>query len=468
MDLHQRQKMTQRMSLTPQMKQSLHLLQLPLIELRGYLEAQIEENPVLEAKEKDRSLSEKRLKKLLEVNEKSGPPQYNSPDQSTKELQDKQRYRENIITKDLCLHDHLMGQLRLLNLPKDEYLIAEAIIADIDENGYLRSSLEEITALLQKKIPFNEVKIRKNKVENMLVVVQTFEPAGIAARSLKECLMIQLNGKKNPNPLTAALINGHLPDIAKNKAVLIAKKLKKPLAEIRRSIKEISLLEPKPGRLFDNQQTVEAKSSIPDVILEKNHGKLEVIVNTRWLPTLSVNKQYKQLLKSGDTSQEVKEYLNQKVKSASWLIKALAQRDETIRKISECILLTQKDFLNSGDFSRLKPLTLKEIANKVGRNESTVSRVVNSKYIRTPIGTYKLNSFFSARLPTSTGEHVSNERIKSLVHEIIEEENPDKPFRDSAIAKMLTDKGIKIARRTIAKYREELGIPAYHQRKNSA
>jgi RNA polymerase sigma-54 factor len=470
MDLKQQQKLAQRMSLTPQMKQSLKLLQLPLFELKEYLQAQVEENPVLEqARQKEgpeELISAKKLNKLLELSERSkDPTNYNSPNQTMKEMQDKQRYRENIITKGICLHDNLIGQLRLLKLTPLNFIIAEAIISDIDENGYLLSSLDQLTALIKKHPLIKEKKISKKNIEDMLAVVQTFEPVGIAARNLKECLLIQLKAKNIKNQTAHTLICSHLVDIAKNKTATIAKKLKKPVCEIKEAMKIISFLEPKPGRIFDSQEMIAAKSSIPDVILEKNEGKLEVIINTRWLPTLSINKHYKKLLKSDETTDSVKEYLNQKIKSATWLIKTLSQRDETIRKISECILSMQGDFLQSGNFAHIKPLTLKQVAKKIGRNESTISRVVSSKYIRTPVGTYKLNSFFSSHLSTEKGEKISTEHIKSLINDIIEDEPPQKPLRDNAIAKALKNKGIQIARRTVAKYREELDIPPYHQRK---
>ena len=470
MDLRQQQKLTQRMSLTPQMKQSLRLLQLPLLELKEYLHTQIEENPVLEqSKQKEdpqESLSIKKLDRLLELNEIGNIHNHNSPDQAIKELQDKQRYRENIITKGICLHDNLMRQLRLLKLKSRDFIIAEAIIADIDENGYLCSSLSELATLIKKYPRIKDEKISKKNIEDMLCVVQAFEPTGIAARNLKECLLIQLKNKNIENQLVLVLINNHLVDIAKNKIALICKKLKKSISQVKNAMKIISFLEPKPGRIFDNQEVIRTKSAIPDVILEKSEGKMEIIINTRWLPNLSINRQYKKLLKSSGTNDSVREYLKQKIKSATWLIKSLSQRDETIRKISECILSMQKDFLKSGDFSKLKPLTLKQIAKKIGRNESTISRVVSSKYIRTPVGTYKLNSFFSSYLSSTDGEKISTEHIKSLIDEFIEEESPQKPLRDSAIAEILKSKGIQIARRTIAKYREELDIPAYHQRKN--
>jgi len=470
MDIKQRQKLSQRLALSPQMKQSLRLLQLPLLELKTYLETQVEENPVLEHKAAEKrleeSFSEEKIKKILSLSEKhTEGSDYNSPVDGLDGLQKRQRYRESIITKEPSLYDHLLRQLRMHRLTPRTSIIGEHIIADIDENGYLRSSTEELQAQLKGHPALGEKKITKQEFEDVLALIQTFDPAGIAAKNLKECLLLQLKAANRGHSLAYHIVSHHLVDIAKKKKSEIAKKLKKSLPEIEKALREIAGLEPKPGQAFSSHQPLDAKSNLPDVIVQKNEGKFEIIVNTVWLPTISINKQYKRLLQSQTTADHLKQYLRQKIKAATWLIKALKQRDETIRKIAQCIATIQADFLESGDLSHLKPLTLKQVAQQVQRNESTVSRVVNSKYIHTPVGTFKLNSFFSTHLATSSGEHISSERIKSFIAEIIAEEQPCRPLRDNTIAKMLQARGIRIARRTIAKYREELKVPAYHRRK---
>jgi RNA polymerase sigma-54 factor len=469
MEIRQTQKLSQKLALTPQMKQSIQILQLPLLELKDFLEKHVEENPVLESEKSSRSLEEsleeKSIKTVLQLSERDADGIDAYITQEAKDMDKKQRYRESLITKEPNLQEFLLKQLRLLKLDKKGYTIGEAIIADIDENGYVKSSPGEILALLNKNKKEDEEKISKKDIEEVLSLIQGFEPTGVGARSLKECLFIQLKAQKKHNTLAYKIVESHLGDLAKRNLKAIAKKLKKPVQAVDEAARIIASLEPKPGRILAYHEPLDRKPILPDIILEKIGDRYELIINTRGLPRLMISKRYRQLLKSKTTSDDIKKYITKKMQSALWLIKAVIQREETIKRISQCILNVQKEFIEHGDFSTLKPLTLKEVARIIKRNESTVSRVVNSKYIQTPVGTFKLNCFFSTHLKTHKGEKISTENIKSLISDAIGAEDPLRPLKDEAIARLLKNQGIKIARRTVAKYREELKIPSYNQRK---
>lgn len=469
MKIRQVQKLSQKLALTPQMRQSIRILQMPILELKDYLEAQIEANPVLEqtkaAKTNEDSLAEQRIKEFLVLNrEYKDSLHYNSPDQSTQELQDKQDYRQSLITKKPHLQEHLLQQLRLQHLKKKELQLGKQLISYIDENGYLEISLDQV---LDKLKSSQQIILTKPEAKKILSIIHNFDPLGVGARNLKECLLIQLKAKKRNRSLAGAIVQHYLVELAQRKLKLIAKKLKTPLLEIEKAVQEITTLEPKPGRAFWRSEHINQISAVADVIVEKVAGKFEIIVNTKWLPRIAISSRYAKLLKSNTTDQELKQYLQKKIESALWLIKATSQREETIRKIAECFLRVQKKFLEEGDLALLKPLTLKQVAQKIGRNPSTVSRVVNSKYIQTPAGTFKMSRFFSTHLQTGQGEKISTENIKSLIFDLINSEKSGSRLKDSAIVQILKNQGIKIARRTVAKYRQELKVPAYHQRKLS-
>lgn len=464
MKLKLSQKLAQKMVLTPRMMQSIHILQLPLLELRDYLEQQIEENPTLEYEEgyqfKD-SVPVEGIDKLIEqddgVGDSSSDTNYNQ-----KEAQNKRLYRESLITKEPTLQEYLIRQLRMQSLSKMEFKIAELIIGNIDENGYFQGSTDTIAQNLTSE----GTEVSSQDADKLLCLIQTFDPPGIGARSLKECLIIQLKAKEKQDSLAYRIVEEYLSDLAKNDLKIIAKNLGVSPDKVKEALAEISRLEPKPGRSFTHTDNRRTTSGSPDIIVEKVGNNLEVIINNRDLPRLKISSHYKNLLSRKDVPEETKKYLKEKIGSALWIIRAINQRQQTIRRIAECIVQIQKDFFEQGEEGELKPLTLKEVAELVGRNESTVSRVVNNRYIRTPYGTFKLNYFFSGSFTTSQGEAISSEAIKSQLIAYIEEEDSRHPLSDSKIAEFFNVKGINLARRTIAKYREELKIPPSHLRKN--
>lgn len=448
------QKMAQRMALTPQMRQSMHILQLPLLELKSYLEQQLEENPILDdgqESEFKENISDREMQKLIELSsqDRKDSEDYFNAGYSQEEIKEKHNYRESLLTKQITLQEHLLRQLGLQPLNETAHKIGELIIGMLDENGYFQGTAQEVAETLKAGL---------EDVQNVLSLIQTFEPVGVGARNLKECLLIQLDSKGKHDSLAYRAVENHLVDLAKNKTELIAKRLKTPLESVKKALKEISVLEPKPGRSFGQ---VEARRIIPDVTVEKIEDNYEITINGRGLPALKISPQYKNLLNLKHTPQEAKIYLKEKLSSALWLVKAVNQRQETIRRVAECILQTQKEFFEFG-CGHLKPLTMKEVARIVERNESTISRAVNNKYIQTPYGIFELSYFFSGAFKTGTEEVVSTDAVKTQVVTLIEDEDQQHPLSDDKIVTILRSQGINIARRTVAKYREELKIlPSY-------
>lgn len=453
------QKLTQKMALTPQMRQSIHILQLPLLELKAYMEQQLEENPALEdiqqkPETKESSAADIEIEKLAELADQDRKDFEDDFDSghSQQELKKKHDYLEGLLTKPVTLQEHLLRQLRLQPLNEADYKIGEFIIGEADENGYFQGDLE---ALAEK------LKVSSRDVQNMLSLIQTFEPPGVGARNLKECLLIQLNSGGRHNSLAYRVAENHLTDLAKHKVESIARQLKVTPEAVKLALKEISYLEPKPGRAFYQS---EARRILPDVIVEKMGDGYEITVNGRELPPLKISAQYKGLLKKKDTPEEVKKYLKERLGSAIWLIKAVSQRQETIRRVAEYMVQKQNEFFEYGH-GHLKPLTMKEVAEKVERNESTISRVVNSKYIQTPYGIFALSYFFSGSFRTDTEGDISADTVKTRIASLIESEDGQHPLSDAGIVHILRSQGLGVARRTIAKYREELKILPSHLRK---
>lgn len=462
MKFKQTQKLVQILALTPQMRQSLRILQLPLIELKAHLEREAQENPVLEYDDvsSEYSLSE-RLEKIIEFQH---TPQDSISNFRLEELKKKRDYKESLISQSPTLQDHLLRQLRMLPLTKRKYKIGESIITSLDDNGYLNVSTKEIADSFNKGSK-DENKINKKETEEVLLLIQDFNPIGVGARNLKECLLLQLKYRGKEKSLEYKIVKHYLVELVKKKIKVIARDLNVTLSEVHKAIKKISSLEPKPGSSFVPVRDGGIISPVVDVIVEKNGNKYEIIINKNGLPKLKISRYYLNLIKSKNISPQTKKYIQDKITAALGLFKSVSQREETVLRITNYLIKVQKDFFQYGDRSLLKPLTLKDVAKVVKRNESTVSRVASKKYIQTPQGIFKFDYFFSKSLKNEEGENLSLEFIKSEILNLIDEENPDKPLKDSEIAELLNKEGIKIARRTVAKYREELKIPSYHKRK---
>ena len=447
--------------LAPVLQQSVGVLMLPITDLTWAIEQEVQSNPLLdveEAPEVSPQQSEKYVHPIFRDWDQSLPAQTHFYDSNNDEIQE-----ERPITKEETLEDYLLKQLRLEASNLTELKIGEFIISHINEDGYLTESCEKIAETLQIS--------NHSLVEQVLSVIQGFDPIGIAARDLKECLMIQLKTKsiEQFSSVALSIIDHHLKNLAGKKYREIARKLKSPLPDVQKAAQVISSLEPKPAR---NYRPVQGNIYIkPDVIVHKDaEQKYHVHVNTTDIPKIRINPLYQQMLGKPNLSPEENTFILEKIKNASNFIKSIEQRGQTIREIAHCIVDKQKNFLE-GSLLAIAPMTLKDVATLINRNESTVCRAVNNKYIDTPQGTFPMKFFFSQGLKDSAeqgGENISSRSIKENIKEMIFLENKSAPLSDLDIQRHLKEKGINVARRTISKYRQLLGILPYHLRNNKA
>ncbi|MGB4520515.1 MAG: RNA polymerase factor sigma-54, partial [Candidatus Omnitrophota bacterium] len=350
-----------------------------------------------------------------------------------------------LISASPTLQEHLSRQLHLFSSSEDERKIGELIIGNINENGYFDCSIDEIA---------ESNRTTKSQVEKVLALIQTFDPIGVGARDLRECLWLQLRTKEEENSLAGLIVDKYLPFLEKKRYGYIAKKLKRSVEEIKDAIKEIAKFQPKPGCSFSQEIT---QRLIPDAILKKNKNGYEVIPNDWELPRFGLSAKYKEMLKKNDTPTEVKEYLQERLKAGRSLIDAVNKRKETIQKILEEIVYAQKDFLDNG-VTHFKPLTLSQIADRIGKHKSTVSRAISNKYVHTPYGIFKLRDFINSGVKQENGELFSSKSIKAKIKALIESEKKKKPLSDLEISSCLKQEGIFVSRRTITKYRHQLKI----------
>jgi len=411
--------------MVPEMQQSLKILPLSLLELKELVEIELTNNPFLE--------------------ESRNPP---SPNQDNKEFAKKLDFAISQVSRKTSLRDTLLRELSMFANSESELKIGEEIIGNIDENGYLKATLEEIADTLLVTVC---------QVENILKIIQQFEPPGVAARTISECLLLQLEFAGELDPLTRKIVEFHLEDIAKKNYSRIAKILKEPLGIIEPLIKKILKLDPKPGR---NYSTEETNRVIPDIIIEENdEEELEIIINNEDLPVMNINKDYREMLKNKEFGPQEKEFLSGKLRNALELLRAISRRHATLRKIVETIVEIQYDAIRK-NLSCLKPLTLSEVAQKIEMHESTVSRAIRNKYVKLPYGTVALKDFFSNGVSIDqSGLNISSNQIKGLINELIAQENKKHPLSDQDLCGiLLKDKNLSVKRRTVAKYREELKI----------
>lgn len=432
-------KLIHKLRLTPQLKQAIHILQLNVMELRELAQQEFEQNPLLEIEEPF-SNEDVELNEILDQDD----PTYYMPkksDPNIKDKQDKQDYLKSLATTSESLQENLIHQLHLNISENKKMEIGEQIIGNINEDGHLEKSPQDIA---------QENKFDREKVEKVLKIIQDFYPSGVGARNLKESLLIQLKHQGyNEESVEYKIVDSYLEELEKGKYDKISKKLSIDKENIKNILKKIAYLEPKCGREFKNEKV---GYIYPDLVLKEIDKGYEVKHKNDFLPTLKVNSYYKKLIKNKNTSKETKKYLKKKLSSALWLIDAINQRQNTILKVAQCIVNHQKDFIENGE-GHLKPLILKEVAEEIGMSESTVSRTTTGKYLQTPHGVLELKEFFSRKV-----EDTSVDKIKSLIKSFIENENPGKPLSDSQISKLLKHKGIDIARRTVAKYRDSMKI----------
>jgi RNA polymerase sigma-54 factor len=373
---------------------------------------------------------------------------------NAKDLQKGKDFQESILTKPQSLADYLLWQTRFLDFSDEDFKIAEEIIGNIDESGYLMCPLEEIAA---------NHNLSPVHAENVLKQIHELEPPGIGARNLQEALLIQLKKKGEKTLLAQKIVGEFLPLLEKRDWQHLAKSLNVPLGEVREAVSQITRLEPKPGRTFYVEEPIVV---VPDASIywDDEEEKLMVEVHDESVPEIRISPYYKKLLRDKHSTEETKAFLKEKIQSAYNLIKSLQLRKSTIREITEAIVKEQGEFFLHG-FSQLKPLRLKDIAGILGIHESTVSRALQGKYVSTPQGTIPYKSFFSTRLDTADGQDESQKSIMEKIKSLIAKENPAKPLSDEEIVTILKNEGVQIARRTIAKYRDILKIlPSYLRR----
>lgn len=458
----------QKLIMTPELKLALKILQLPTIELEELLQQELEDNPVLELVDESRD-EKSEIQHKQEKQEKKNNEKDKEKDIDWKEyfqFQGKSYIEEgfdsddaaelsyeNFVTYSYTLKDHLISQLRVAQINKKLRAVGEYIIESLDENGYLTITQEDLAAILHEK---------PETVKEALSVIQTFEPFGIGASDLKECLLLQLKNKDILDEKIKTIIMGHLDDIAGNRINNIAKKLSISIEEAQKYSDIVKNLEPKPGRAFEGG--ISTKYVTPDAYIEKVENEYMIIVNDYYSSKLMINQFYKKILISEDKSSQASAYISNKLSSAMWLIKSLEHRRNTLYNVLKAILDYQMDFFEKGPMF-LKTMTLKKIAEMVNVHESTVSRAINGKYVQTPRGTFEIKYFFKSGVDNQDGEAISSESIKKMIKSYVNGEDVSKPLSDQNIADLLIKDGYMISRRTVAKYRDELGILSSSKRK---
>jgi RNA polymerase sigma-54 factor len=454
--------------LTPQLIQSLQLLQLPLLELEQMIRNELVTNPFLEENEQPPE-TESPTENLDEF---VAPATEEKPSVKEEKFDwdtyveagfDQENYRRRgreqaedsslPVAEHLSLTDRLLFQLRMVPLSETEMKIGEQIIGNINEDGYLGVALDDIA--LSLSVPLA-------RAEKVLGVIQTFEPTGIAARNLQECLLIQLREKKEDDPETVKVVKDHLDDLEKRHFSAIAKHLAIPEERVKDVIKKLSVLNPKPGLAAAEA----ARTIIPDVIVEKVDGEYTVYLNDKSVPSLRINPFYKSVIKKKKSeSDEVKKFVVDKLNAARWLIKAIQQRRNTILRVANYIVGRQVQFFEKG-ILHLQPMIMQEAADAISMHVATISRVVDGKYMQTPRGIFEFKYFFSIKIEAEDQTGLSAKSVKERIRELIEEEDPEHTLSDQHIVGILKKEGIPLARRTVAKYRTQLNIlPARYRKK---
>ncbi len=475
LSLHQR--LSQQQRLSPQQIQYQKLLQLNTLALEQRIKTELELNPILE-EELDISLDEEKNDNENEENEidESKDEEFEIEDFMNDDSIDDTRVNKSNDEEDYhpltpakkTLNEYLIDQLRLLNLSEDLYLLGDEIIGNLSSDGYLNRDLDEIVNELRM---FEHINVTDEQAKSLLSTIQTFEPVGIGARDLRECLLIQLrNLPLDPyySFLAEEMLNDNFEDFKNKRYDAIKQKMNLTDETLKATVELIQSLNPKPGE--GNIDTEQLNQITPDFLIEKIEDNFIITLNDRSVPSVTLNKTYLEMIddnKKGKKTKQSKEtykFLKEKFESAKWFIACIQQRRDTLMKIMQAILEKQYQFFEKGS-KYLRPMIYKDIADEIGMDISTISRVVNNKYVQSPMGIHELKYFFSEGLSTDDGDDISNKHIKVLLKELIAGESKKTPLSDEKLAEMLNEKGIHIARRTVAKYREQLKIPVARLRK---
>ena len=472
-ELRQQLKLTQQLIMTPQLQMAIKLLQLSRLELMDKIGQELEENPALEEvqdavskdqlSEKSESGSEETsVEKEVTIDEKIPDEvdwsnyldEYNSPGRVNFESENRDTPRfDAFISKKESLSDHLLWQFLMTFPSPDDESIGSQIIGNLNKDGYLVASIEEIAA---------NCECQPEEVAAVLGVLQTFDPVGVCSRDLGECLLIQAKHLGLEDNLLTEIVTHHLNHLENKNYKAICKALKVRLDDVIAVVNVIKGLEPRPGRKFSEE---EPQYITPDIYVYKSEGDFIIVLNDDGMPKLRVNPFYKQAISKGETvSDTTREYLQDKLRSAAWLIRSIHQRQKTIYKVMESILKFQRDFFEHG-ITHLKPMVLRDVAEDISMHESTISRVTTNKYAYTPQGIFELKYFFNSSIKRVHGEAIASASVQEKIKKIIESEDPRKPYSDSKMADMLKKENINIARRTVAKYREMLGVLSSNKRK---
>jgi RNA polymerase sigma-54 factor len=488
-------RLTQSLVLAPQLQQSLALLQAPTLELKALVEQELQQNPVLEeVAAQDMELRDKSdgdADEISEVPDLAEPPadvtsdpamdknsdapvddfqaefdklvqldqewrdhfsQTNVPIRQSSDEEEKRQFMFDSLTVGTSLAQILLDQVRETDMTEEQRGIAELVIGNIDDYGYLKATIEELAV---------STNLPQEKISEVLKTIQTFDPPGVAARDLRECLMLQLERLGKTDSLEYRIVRDFMEALGKRRIPEIARGTGCEVDEVQEAVGRIGRLDPRPGRAFlpDTDQYV-----LPEVFVQKVGDDFTVTTNDEQIPHLRISNVYKDLMSQSENSSEVKNYIREKIRAGKFLIKSLHQRQQTILNIGKEIVKRQCEFMEKG-VAYLKPMTMAQVAEVVGVHETTVSRGVSGKYMQTPQGVFEMKFFFTAGLQNATGDGVSNTSVKDMIAEIFKAENPNQPLSDQEVVKMLGEKGITIARRTVAKYRGELNILPSNLRK---
>ena len=468
MAISQRQIQKQIQTLSPQQIQMIKLLELPTMLLEQRVKQEIEENIVLEEDErKDEDGEQISMDEYLREDD---TPSYKARINNYSK-DDKQR--PVTLTEGLSLQEYLMEQLRYRNLSDNERKVAEFLVGSIDEDGYLRRDMESIS----DDIAFSlGLEYSVEELEHLLSIIHQLEPAGIGARNLQECLLLQMSQRRIDTPakrMALKILSSHFEEFVKKHYEKLIARLGTNEDDFREAIEEIKHLSPKPGNLYSDSSLDAAPYIIPDFTIDYHDGQFDLALNSYNIPDVKINRRYVDMMRTmvasdgfiSEKDKEAVQFVKSKIDSAKWFISAIKQRHDTLMRTMQEILNFQKEYFKDGDKSKLRPMILKDIADRAGLDVSTISRVVNSKYAQTHFGIILLKSLFSEAMQTESGEIVSSYEIKNILQTCIDEEDKRHPLTDETLMNILNSKGYCIARRTVAKYREMLDIPVARLRK---